>query len=147
MCRTRKLVLRRLGRSGTVAIETAFVLPVLLLFLYGIFELSHFAYTKIALGDAAQLGVRYAMVRGATSPTPATAASISAFVKGQITLINPNQVTVTTTWSPNNSPGSDVTVQTSYPFVPFLPDLGALFGTQFLQDMTLTGSAEMVITQ
>lgn len=140
---------RQDGRAsaGTVAIEMAFLLPAFLLFLYGILELSHYAFTEIALGDAARLGARYAMVRGATSSAPATASSIASYVKGEIGLVNPNDVTVETTWSPNNDPGSVVTVETSYPFVPYLPDLGGLFGTQFLPSLTVTGSSEMTVIQ
>ena len=134
---------RKLRRSdhGTASIEFGVVLPAFMLLLYGMIELSHFGYSKVALADAAREGVRYAMVRGAASGAPASADSIRTYVRGRIGLLDPTDVTVTPSFAPNNSPGSTVTVSVSYPFVPFLP------GYSSLGSATLTDSAKMTIAQ
>ena len=134
---------RRHARSeaGTVAIEFALTAPVLMLLLYGIVELSHYAYADIALSDAAKSAVRYAMVRGSTSPQPATSSDISAYVKNQIVLLDSANVTVQTDFAPNNNPGSAVAAHLSYPFVPFMP------GFNYLVAGTITTSSQMTITQ
>jgi len=87
------------------------------------------------------MGARYAMVRGSASPQPASASDISTYVKSQIVLIDSTAVTVSTTFAPNNNPGSDGTVSLSYSFAPFLP------GFDYLTGSTLRASSEMTISQ
>jgi len=130
----------RKSRGGATAVEFAVTAPILVSMLYGIVELSHYAWSNIALADAAKMGARYAMVRGSASADPASASDIATYVKGQIVLIDPNAVTVSTTFTPDNKPGSDVTVSLSYSFVPFLP------GFDYLTTKRLTASSEMTIS-
>ncbi len=61
-------------------------------------------------------GVRYAIVRGATSDAPASSDDIAGFVKGRITGLAPDDVSVAVSWNPDNRPGSAVTVQVDYGF-------------------------------
>jgi Flp pilus assembly protein TadG len=138
------IALRRVLRlpadeAGTAAIEFAVVLPVFLAMLYGLLELGHYGYTTIALSDAARDGARWAMVRGASSAAPATASDITNFVRGRIAMLDPAQVTVTPSFTPNNKPGSVVNVQVSYAFAPFLPSYG------FIPASTVSDSAKMTI--
>ncbi len=140
MCLHRWLGRLRKSRRGATAVEFAFAAPVLMSMLYGIIELSHYAWSNIALSDAAKMGARYAMVRGSASASPASASDISTYVKSQIVLIDPKAVTVSTTFTPDNKPGSDVTVSLTYSFVPFLP------GFDYLTSKTLTASSEMTIS-
>jgi Flp pilus assembly protein TadG len=134
---------RRLREErGTTSIELALVLPVFLLMICGLMELSHYAYMRVALSDAAREGVRYAMVRGAASAAPATADSITTYVRSRIALLDPTDVTVTASFAPNNRPGSVVTVQVSYPYAPFLTGFYAI-----LTAATVTDSAKMTIAQ
>lgn len=51
---------------------------------------------------------------------PATA-TLKAYVKSQVVLIYSNAVTVSTTFTPDNNPGSVVTFGLVCSFVPFLP--------------------------
>ena len=62
---------------------------------------------------------------------------VNALVVG---VLNTNAMTVTTTWSPNNKPGSVVTVVVAYNFPPL---------TSLVSSVTipLTRTAAMVITQ
>jgi len=137
----RRTVNEFLGEDGAVAIENALALPILLLFMYGIVEFSHYVYTSAAVQDAARDGVRYAVVRGSSSPSPATAANIVTYVKGQITLINPASATVNVNFAPNNAPGSVVSVQVSYPYAPFVPGFAPLVGA------TVSSTSQMTIWQ
>lgn len=130
----------RKSQRGATAIEFAMTMPILLSMLYGIIELSHYAWSVVALSDAAKSGARYAMVRGSSSADPASAGDISTFVKSQIILLDPNSVTVSTTFTPDNNPGSDVTVSLTYGFVPFLP------GFNYLTAKQLTASSQMTIS-
>jgi Flp pilus assembly protein TadG len=129
------------SRSGAAAVEFSLTFPILMLLLYGIIELSHYAYADIALADAAKSGARYAMVRGATSPQPAASSDIATYVKGQIVLLDPASVTVQTVFLPDNNPGSAIAVKLSYPFVPFLP------GLNYLSATTIKANSQMTITQ
>ena len=132
---------REKAESGAAAIELAVVLPVFVLMSYGGMEISHYAYTRLALSDAAREGTRYAMVHGAASSAPASAGAIQTYVRSRIALIDGAQVTVTTTFTPDNNPGSLVKVAVSYPFAPFVP------GFDYLTARTLTSSAQMTIAQ
>lgn len=132
---------RRRGDSGVAAVEFALTLPILAAFLYGIVELSHYIFTDIALADAARDGVRYAVVRGSSSPQPASGSDITAYVRGRLSMLNPAQATVTVTFNPNNNPGSTVKVSVAYPFTPLMPGFG------YIGASTLTGASQMVIAQ
>jgi Flp pilus assembly protein TadG len=129
------------GTAGAAAVEYALALPVFALFLYGIIELSHYMFTDISVADAARLGARYAIVRGSSSPQPASSSDIADYVKGHMPLLNPSKASISVTYNPNDNPGSEVTVQVSYPFIPFLP------GFKFLKSSTVIGSSELTIYQ
>jgi len=71
---------RRMGDRGSVAVEYALTLPILLAFIYGIMEISHFAYLKMTISDVAHDAVRYAIVNSASSGSPATTTTPAAAV-------------------------------------------------------------------
>ncbi len=64
----------RRRRSGTTLVETALVLSILLLFLFGIFEYSRFLLVNQLLANAARDGARYAAVNVDKSGTFLTVA-------------------------------------------------------------------------
>lgn len=66
---------------------------------------------------------RYAAVRGARSSSPATPESIEAFVKQHLPGVNSAAVSVTTSWQPNNQPGSIVEIRVQYAFRSIVPAL------------------------
>lgn len=102
-------------------VEFAIVATVALTLIFGIIQaaLALYAYSFVSYG--ARAGVRYAMVHGNKSGTPATAASVQSYVQSLAVALNTSSLTVTTTWSPNENPGSTVTVQVSYSFAPLAP--------------------------
>ena len=69
---------------------------------------------------ASRAATRYAMVRGSNHPTPATAASIESYARSQAVMLDQSNVSVTTTWLPDNNSGSIVQVRVTYDFVPVL---------------------------
>ena len=63
----RRSAWRRRKRTGTCTVEMAFILPVLLVFLYGIIEFGHAVMIRNILSTACRAGARYASTEGATT--------------------------------------------------------------------------------
>jgi Flp pilus assembly protein TadG len=124
-------------RSGAALVEAAFVVPVLLLLLYGVFCGAIMVITVDQVDTAAREGARWASVRGASyafdsKQPPATAADVGTYVKDQGVTLDPNQMTVNTTWNANNRPGNYVTVEVVYNW----PGLGPFGAQQFVARST-----------
>ena len=129
------------ARRGTSMAEFALILiPCLTLFFATMnFALAFYCYDFV--GYSAQQAVRYAMVHGSTASQVATTSSIQTYVQGMVAgVMDTTLVTVTTTWSPNNKPGSVVTVTVGYTFKP----LTALVSKV---NIALSQTAAMVISQ
>jgi Flp pilus assembly protein TadG len=99
-------------------VEFAMILLVTLTLIFGIIQasLALYAYSFVSYG--ARCGARYAMVRGSKSPSPATNSTVQSYVQGLAYPLDTSSLTVTTTWNPDNNPGSTVTVQVTYIFRP-----------------------------
>lgn len=67
---------------------------------------------------AARDAARWASTRGANYPAPATSSTIQTYVKNEAIGLS-SQLSVTTTWTPNNQPGSLVQVTVTYHVLPF----------------------------
>jgi Flp pilus assembly protein TadG len=124
----------RLGNRGGVAVEYALCLPFLLALIYGIVEVSHYAYLRMTMANIAHDGVRYAAVHSSQATTPATASDVKTFVNNELTSLglNPDSTggtAVTVTYTPDNSPGNPVKIAISYPFVPFMTGFDHIPGT------------------
>ena len=123
-----------MGERGHIAVEFALTAPLLVGFLYGILEVSHFGYLRMTVSNVAHDGARYAMVHSAISAQPLVASDITTHVTNQLSALSlittgANGATVTVTYSPNTNPGSTVLVQISYPFVPIMPGFNSIPGT------------------
>lgn len=97
-------------RGGSL-IEIAFVLPIALLFTFGVIQLGIFLYCFTSATYASRVGVRYAEVHGAASLYPCTAADVVTIVSAYLTAIPASAISVTPTWSPGNLVGSTITVK------------------------------------
>ncbi|HEY4380500.1 MAG TPA: TadE/TadG family type IV pilus assembly protein [Acidobacteriaceae bacterium] len=153
------------GQEGSSLIETALASSVLLLLIFGIFQMSFALYSYHCICEVAREGSRYAIVRGSTSCTNtptltdcnASAAAIQTFVKSlNYPGINSQSMTVVSGWarvngtlpatwsdcSPAvcNTPGNMVKVQVNYQLPLSIPFWRA---TTF----TLTSTSQMVIAQ
>ena len=126
--------LPRLGDGGSVAVEYALCLPFLLGLIYGIVEISHFAYLRTTMENIAHDAVRYASVHSSQSGTPVVSSDVTTFTNNELNSLGLNQsgtggTTVTVTYTPDNTPGSTVNVQISYPFVPFMTGFDRIPGS------------------
>lgn len=129
------------GQSGA---EFAKIVLYFMIFIFAIMQgvgvLNAYNFVTYAARDAA----RYAIVHGATSPSPASSDDIKNFViaeaKGFDT--SPSKLTVTTTWTPanNKNPGSVVNVTVAYNFAP----LARIASTV---TWPLSSTSKMVISQ
>jgi Flp pilus assembly protein TadG len=136
---------RSTRERGSAVIEFAAVFTVLFMFLFAIMDLSRALYCYHFIANAAREGTRYAMVRGSTCTSwttacPASSTDIQNYLKSVPAGINPASLTVTTTWTPNNTPGSVVQVQVQYSFQPIFPLLPKAA-------LVMTSSSQMVISQ
>lgn len=136
MLRNRKLFQGLRGdlndETGSALIETAFSLIVTFLLAFGLFELCMFSYTCIVLNDAAQEGVRYAIMHGTNSsncsgPDNACTDQTYANVKTAVTtaasasLHDISKMTVNVTYGDATAaPGHPVSVQVVYTYVPYV---------------------------
>jgi Flp pilus assembly protein TadG len=150
---------------GASLVEFAISSGALFMAAFGIFEFAFAIYTYMFVISAAQQGARYAIVRGAhwgattcastsSFECNATGNDIQDYVQSLASPgINPASVTVNTTWpqlntdgnstgctATANSPGCEVKISVSYPFVFPLPYIHT-------SSFTLTGTAEMTIQQ
>jgi len=127
--------------AGTAIIEFGLVVTVFFMFVFGVMDFGRMIYTYHFVSNAACQATRYAIVRGSASTDPATATEVADYVKSMIPEgINPNSITVSTSWSPDNSPGSSVKVQVSDNFHFMTPVLAKYH-------MTLSDASQMVISQ
>ena len=113
--RRRSYAIRGWSR-GQAVMETAISAVVFLTLLLGIIDFSYGLYTYDLVSYAAKIGSRWAIVHGASSSSPATASDVQNYIASQIAGLDPSKLQVTTSWSPNNNPGSTVSVQVSYNF-------------------------------
>jgi Flp pilus assembly protein TadG len=113
----------RKQQRGATLVETAFGLMLFLLVIFGIMEYGRVVWIYTTLAELSREGSRYAAVHGSSSKVPAggtpfnqanaVAAIRTAILPHAIGLV-PAALTVTATWSPNNDPGSMVTVTVTY---------------------------------
>jgi Flp pilus assembly protein TadG len=129
----------KLGRdiSGSVLIETSMALLVAIPLLFAVFELCMFTYTLSVLGDAARIGVRYAIVHGSDSSTcsgPSTGCSDQSGANVVTTVQNyaaqfistPGGLTVTVSYPDSSSgPQARVGVTVTYKYSPFFQNTGS----------------------
>ncbi len=132
-------------RRGAVLLEFAFCFPVFILMtLVGTLDLGRGVWAYNIVAHASHEAVRYAIVHGQNSLTPADADAIKDYVEARTFLLNPGGVTVTTTWDPydlyatNNAPGSTVRVRVVHTFTPLLVGL-------LVPEIPLASTAEMTI--
>jgi hypothetical protein len=141
--------LRRFGRTedgGQAIVEFALVLPLFILLVTGIMDLSRAVWEENTLAYAAREGTRYAIVHGSHALTPVgpctscNDATITSIVRAAA--VGVNNITVTTNYPDAiNDRNARVSVDATAPFVP-LPSqymLGSIF------QITLRGGSMLVI--
>src|ERR1700689_4808908 len=150
--------LARARARGSALLESAVMISVLLLMMFGVIGFGTALYTYHFVSNTAREATRWASVRGSTCTgglsggCPATDTDVNAYVQNLSTGIglDPTKVTTTTTWvaPPNNlaicasqpnPPGCVVKVQVQYSFQFLFPLLPSGF--------TMQSTSQMVISQ
>jgi len=103
------------GRSGQSMVEFALTFALVLMLVVGIFEIGRASWSYTTVSFAARQGARYAIVRSGLGDTGADSTSIDNAVKSNAIGLDPNQLVITKTWSPDNKRGSQFTITVQYP--------------------------------
>ncbi len=107
--------------GGAAAVEFALVSTFYLTLLFGVLEVGLYVADQQDLISAVHSAGRYAIVHGSSSSSPASAATLEQMVGAKLMLINSSSITANASFSPNNSPGSKVTITASYTWKPIVP--------------------------
>ena len=133
-------------------VETALVLSVFMLMLFGIIEFGRAVYTFHLVDNAARIGSRFAIVHGSTCvhtgsvdtwPCNADQPEIQNYVRSQSVDLDGGAVTITTTWPSAgncNTTGCLVNVKAVYPFQFWIPFVST-------QTLNMSSTSQMVISQ
>jgi len=125
-------------RAGQSTIEFAVAATVFPLLMFGLMELASAVYAYSTVNEAAQEAVRYALVNGPNSSSPATTAQVQAVAQ-------------------QYAPGLNLTTSVSYPADAYLPsqqDAKVVVTCTYplniplikTQNLTFTASYQMVIS-
>jgi Flp pilus assembly protein TadG len=132
---------------GQSAVEFGMVASALMILVIGVISTAEGIYAYNTVGLAASTAIRYASLNGASSSSPATTSSVQSLVYGMAYGLNATSacpattagaICASTTWNPNNSAGSTVTVKVVYEFQP----LSKFFSTALI---SISSSETMVI--
>lgn len=115
--RPRSLLARlRRNENGGTAVEFALILPALMVVTIGLIDIGRMMWYRTTLEHIAREGTRYAAVRGASNPFPASLNSVITYVQGRTVGISNEDLTINVAWAPNNASGSTVTISVAYDF-------------------------------
>jgi Flp pilus assembly protein TadG len=121
-------------------IEFSIIAVSALMLIFGIMNCAIAVYDYNFVSFAAREATRYAAVHGSSSASAASTTDISNFVIAQSKGLNGTKLTVSTSWSPDNNPGSTVRVQVSYPFTVTIPFMNR-------NSLNFSSTSQLVITQ
>lgn len=115
-----------IGDLGLTIVEFAVILLLLLTILLGIMDAGRAVLTYHTLYEAVSEGTRFASVNGSTSgtpPEPRTTAEVDPLIKQRVVDaavgLQLDTSNVQINWTPDNRPGSSVSVSASYLYEPF----------------------------
>ncbi len=117
---------RRIRSRGVTALEALILLPVFLLLLLSILDMTRLLWTRSILSHAARETVRYATVHGSESDNPVNASDLRQRFLQSSYAIDPAELTLTITpnWDEDSSPGTRFRLVANYEFA-FLWDVFA----------------------
>jgi len=123
------------SRSGVTLVETAVVLNLFLLLMFGVMEYGRFVMQGQLLINAAREGARYASVNTSTVTTAQIQSYVTSYLAGQLPsalVINVYQADPTTganvgAWT-NTSTGNPIAVEITGTYQPMLPITSILPG-------------------
>jgi Flp pilus assembly protein TadG len=113
---------RRKGKQeGGAMIEYALVLSLYFILIYGFVQFCLILFGFNNATYASRIALRYAIIHGSTATYSCTATDISNIVKPLLWGAPAGGATVTTTWSPSNTPGSTVSIKVAIQYLPKIP--------------------------
>ena len=121
-------------------VEFAIAALVFLLLVFAVLNFSMAIYSYNLVSNAAREATRYASVHGSSASSPASLADVEQFVQNEAPGLNPANLTVNTSWNPDNNPGSFVRVQVQYNFDFVMPFVS-------LSAVSLVSTSQLVIAQ
>ena len=121
-------------------VEVALVATLFFALVFGVITVAYLVYAYNSVGFMAQQGARWASVRGNASGSPASASAVKSYVLTQGTGLDTTALTVTTTFTPDQNPGSTVKVVVTYAATP-------LVSTFLPATLNLTGSSAVAISR
>ncbi len=127
---------RKYGEKGVTMVESSLIMMVFFFLLIGVMECGRLLSSYHFLANASREAVRWAMVRGGDSGRAADAAAVTRYVKSIAPGMDTSAITVTTTWTPDNDPGSAVKVDIQYAFVSIVP---------FIPPVTMNSASQITI--
>lgn len=108
------------NERGQAIVETAIILPIIVLLLMGMVEFGRLSNAYMAVTHAGRHGARHAIVGGSNE-------EIISRVKNAAAPLEPDQLTVTIEPQTGRVSGQDVRVTVTYPFQMITPLTGAIF--------------------
>lgn len=142
-------------RRGQALVEFVLVLPMLLLFLAGIFDFGMGLYTQMTIVNAAREGARIATI----DPDPSTIPQVvTASVQGAATGLSAGNLTVTATCVPivstscdfnsatDSQQGDAVSITVTYPYSWIMPIYIPFLNARLFQGpLTLSSTVQMIL--
>jgi Flp pilus assembly protein TadG len=141
---------RRKSQKGSAMVELALCFLSFMLLTVGAVDFSMAMYASNFCAYAAREATRWTSVHGANSATAsnctgnpgiaggcaANSTDVANFVANFAVALNPSNLTVTTTWTPDTNPGAEVNIRVAYLIAP-------LSGLALPQGMTVSSSSQM----
>ena len=121
--------------QGTAIVELCLVIMAFFVLTLGLLDVGRAVFVYSSICSAAREATRYAIVHGERAATPATSTDIQDYVVEK--LVGMSGVSVTTTWTPDNSQASAVNVTIQYNFQPV---------TVMFPSVPLSATSEMEIS-
>ena len=128
------------GRRGSTMLEGALVMTTFVVVLVGSMDFGRLGFAYNSVTYAAHQAARFAATSGSASGHAASVAAIQANVDSNLLGLDASKLTISVTWTPNNSPGSQVQVVVSYGFQPLVIPISS-------KSLTLKSTAVDIITQ
>ena len=102
-------------------VEYALVLSLYFMIIFGFVQFCLVLFCFNNATYASRIAVRYAVVHGSSATYTCTATDISNIITPLLWAAPSGGVTILTTWSPNNTPGSTVSIKVVIQYIPKLP--------------------------
>lgn len=126
-------------RSGSSFVEFGILASIFFTLSFAIIDFGIMMWLNNTVEHVATEGARYAAVRGAGKPTPVSESDVITYVQDRADGIQPGDMTVDVTWTPNNNSGSSVTVLVTYNYEYII---GSILG---IDPVDLQGRSTMIV--